>query len=457
MATKKACERFIEEVHKYGDMKQTGVSLRYMLEFGSVPSDRNMIIAAQFLHKELPIRIARRAVELDSLPFGLSNKPAVLKIFYDFVEFDYMGFVWISLCGFVFLSKNGNFVRDWYLDSFRDLRSFPEIKDINDEKEFTQMIKMIKVRHNNVVPAMALGVQQLKKSLDPKLDYEDFDEVHQFLDRFYMSRIGIRMLIGQHVEVRDWYLDSFRDLRSFPEIKDINDEKEFTQMIKMIKVRHNNVVPAMALGVQQLKKSLDPKLDYEDFDEVHQFLDRFYMSRIGIRMLIGQHVEVHDPNPPPNRIGYIHTKLSPTQVAKDASEDARYVCLREYGSAPEINIYGDPSFTFAFEAVSYFVLMKTLRLFYEQVSDEGGGIPRSGLPKIFTYLYSTADNPINERLDDGAGADVVTMAGYGYGLPISRLYARYFGGDLQIISMEGYGTDAYLHLSRLGDSQEPLP
>lgn len=32
----------------------------------------------------------------------------------------------------------------------------------------------------------------------------------------------------------------------------------------------------------------------------------------------------------------------------------------------------------------------------------------------------------------------VVLAGYGYGLPISRLYARYFGGDLQIISMEGW-------------------
>jgi len=70
-----------------------------------------------------------------------------------------------------------------------------------------------------------------------------------------------------------------------------------------------------------------------------------------------------------------------------------------------------------------------------QISDEGGGIPRSGLSRIFTYLYSTAENPPDlDEHNEG-----VTMAGYGYGIPISRLYARYFGGDLQIISMEGYG------------------
>ncbi|PIN03902.1 Dehydrogenase kinase [Handroanthus impetiginosus] len=369
MASKKALEAFskglIEEVQRWGALKQTGVSLRYMMEFGSRPTPRNLLISAQFLHKELAIRIARRAIELDSLPYGLSHKPAVLK-------------------------------------------------------------------------------------------------------------------------VRDWYLDSFRDLRSFPDIKDNNDELEFTQMIKMIKVRHNNVVPMMALGVQQLKKDLNPKIDYEDLDEIHQFLDRFYMSRIGIRMLIGQHVALHDPNPAPNCVGYIHTKMSPVEVARSAREDARYLCMREYGSSPDINIYGDPKFTFPYVPthlhLMVFELVKnSLRAVQERfmdsdkvappiriivsdgledvtikVSDEGGGIPRSGLPKIFTYLYSTARKPLDEQHETDLER-AMTMAGYGYGLPISRLYARYFGGDLQIISMEGYGTDAYLHLSRLGDSQEPLP
>ncbi|CAA6663618.1 unnamed protein product [Spirodela intermedia] len=352
-----------EEVRRWGGMKQTGVSLRYMMEFGARPTDRNLLLSAQFLHKELPIRIARRAIELESLPFGLSEKPAVLK-------------------------------------------------------------------------------------------------------------------------VRDWYLDSFRDLRSFPEIKGNGDELAFTKMIKMIKVRHNNVVPAMALGVQQLKKDLNPKVARSDLEEIHEFLDRFYMSRIGIRMLIGQHVALHDLNPEPGCIGQINTKMSPIAVAHAASEDARFICMRQYGCAPDVTIYGDPDFTFPYVPshlhLMVFELVKnSLRAVQERymnsdkdappvriivadgiedvtikISDEGGGIPRSGLPKIFTYLYSTAKDPVDE--DSNTGSSVI-MAGYGCGLPISRLYARYFGGDLQIISMEGYGTDAYLHLSRLGDSQEPLP
>lgn len=41
------------------------------------------------------------------------------------------------------------------------------------------------------------------------------------------------------------------------------------------------------------------------------------------------------------------------------------------------------------------------------------------------------------------------MAGLGFGLPLARLYARYFGGDLSLKVLPGFGTDAFLTLKRL--------
>ena len=50
------------------------------------------------------------------------------------------------------------------------------------------------------------------------------------------------------------------------------------------------------------------------------------------------------------------------------------------------------------------------------------------------------------------------LAGYGYGLPLSRLYARYFHGDLILNSYEGYGTDTVIFMkANAQDSNELLP
>ncbi|KAL2502681.1 [Pyruvate dehydrogenase (acetyl-transferring)] kinase [Forsythia ovata] len=64
--------------------------------------------------------------------------------------------------------------------------------------------------------------------------------------------------------------------------------------------------------------------------------------------------------------------------------------------------------TFIFVSNQKVVLLQGIK----SVSDEGGGIPRSGLPKIFTYLYSTAKNPLDEHSGIDLGT-VTTMAGYG--------------------------------------------
>lgn len=55
------------------------------------------------------------------------------------------------------------------------------------------------MRHNDVMPTMAMGIQELKEDLGRKVGLNEIPEIHQFLDRFYMSRIGIRMLIGKYI------------------------------------------------------------------------------------------------------------------------------------------------------------------------------------------------------------------------------------------------------------------
>ena len=88
-----------------------------------------------------------------------------------------------------------------------------------------------------------------------------------------------------------------------------------------------------------------------------------------------------------------------------------------------------------------------------RVSDQGGGIPRRKTDLLFEYLYTTAPTPQLLSSCDMPGnfgmGTPAPIAGHGYGLPLSRLYARYFNGDLTLSSIEGYGTEVFVYLQAL--------
>lgn len=86
-----------------------------------------------------------------------------------------------------------------------------------------------------------------------------------------------------------------------------------------------------------------------------------------------------------------------------------------------------------------------------KVSDEGGGIPRRRTDLAWSYFCSPSKSGWRHSQALGAGNPI------GAGLPLARLHARYYGGDLIMKTIDGFGTDAYLFLNRLGEHCEKLP
>lgn len=91
-----------------------------------------------------------------------------------------------------------------------------------------------------------------------------------------------------------------------------------------------------------------------------------------------------------------------------------------------------------------------------KVSDEGGGVPRSKWAKLWHYDYTTSP-PYPPRESAAFHSFRDQFSGGGYGLPIARLFARYFGGEVTFISLEGSGSTAFIQAHRLGTKTEVVP
>jgi pyruvate dehydrogenase kinase 2/3/4 len=84
-----------------------------------------------------------------------------------------------------------------------------------------------------------------------------------------------------------------------------------------------------------------------------------------MRMLIGQHLELHKQilKPSDTYVGLICKTTSPSQVASDAIEDAKYMCMRHHGDAPEVTIHGAKDLTFPYvPSHLYYMLFELLKV-----------------------------------------------------------------------------------------------
>ena len=232
---------------------------------------------------------------------------------------------------------------------------------------------------------------------------------------------------------------------------------------------------------------------------IQYFLDRLYMSRISIQMLIAHHKSLYCPEESKavdlGNTGTIDPKCDAVKVAKMAYENAAFLCEQIYMDAPKLDIeWVDLTDTEKSSVEFVYIPSHLYHMFFEvfknsmratmefhedadtlpdvkvqvvkspqdisvKISDQGGGISRSISENCFLYLYTSASRVKLTSGDMGGTTSTNTpMHGLGYGLPLSRLYARYFGGDMKMASCDGYGTDTYIYLRALeSDAREMLP
>ncbi|EGD76138.1 pyruvate dehydrogenase kinase [Salpingoeca rosetta] len=304
----------------------------------------------------------------------------------------------------------------------------------------------------------------------------------------------------QHIRrVYNWYLESFRDLHEAEHVTPASSPQAgyvFTDRVRSILHRHSSTVLTFAMGFRNLKKQRKLR-NCEHY--VTSYLDRFLMSRIGIRFLFNQHMtlveppgqaQLEDDNRGSRWVGSIDRACDVCHIAYDAASNAKLLCETTHINTPDFEIVtpGDqrpilsyvPSHLYhilfellknSFRAVGEHhkdassvppvkvVIVKGDNDLTIKVSDEGGGIPFADVPRLFSYFYTTAETPDLDSWEEGMpDMNNAPLAGFGYGLPVSRLYARYFGGDLKVISVQGYGTDAFVFLHSVAENaHEVLP
>lgn len=286
--------------------------------------------------------------------------------------------------------------------------------------------------------------------------------------------------------VRDDHLETFEDLISFPNNPSEEDLTYFDDSLIEVRRRHADTVQNVAKAVMDMKFEMeDQKLEVDVGVEtaVQYFLDRLYMNRISLRMLTNQHLYVHGTDiPQPFHVGKIDPYCDVVQEINRAYNEAAKLCDMHYGKHPPLKLVANNRseassvrILFAYvpshlHHICLEIFKNSMRATVEncssskelpslevlvsktedditiKLSDLGGGIPRLQMTNLFKYMYTTAGRVGKAHADAVSSSDIPPIAGLGYGLPLSRLYARYFQGDLDISSVHGVGTDCFLYL-----------
>lgn len=281
--------------------------------------------------------------------------------------------------------------------------------------------------------------------------------------------------IPELIDAHDIHMDAFFYMR---QVKP--GDRKFKLAIQQILQKENNMVELLTKSMYALRDARGAGDEFDSF--VNTFMDDFLLSRLGCNSLMSQYLATHSRS-----TGIVDPQCDAVQLCRKAATEVQLACKDFHGRQPVVQVEGYtasgeadvpgsmPRFAYI-PGILSFVMRELLKNSYRatlevakcedelakrpvdiivcvsekhvmiRLSDQAQGIPIDVGPRVWSYMYTTARGPPNP------------LAGHGVGLPLSRLYAKYLGGSLDLVTLPGYGTDAYLSLPRVDtDLKEVVP
>jgi pyruvate dehydrogenase kinase 2/3/4 len=165
----------MEELQRLAKMRCTPLKLSHMYKYAiDFNNQEQRLLNAQFLHKELPIRLAQRAVDLLTLPHGLSEALPIRQIAHVYLL---------------------------YLEKFQEV---PVPSTPEEEEHFTDMLQSVVLDRSSIPIAIARGVDEwLKSDLREDIELDRLQEMEEEMEdalyRFFTARVGLRFLTEHHI------------------------------------------------------------------------------------------------------------------------------------------------------------------------------------------------------------------------------------------------------------------
>lgn len=408
------------------------LTLADLCKHGRPPlSEESLLHSANFTLSILPSRLAHRIQSLRNLPYIVVANPNVNKI-------------------------HGN-----YVHSLSTIMPYAEkrIETLEDEVKFTDAVAELVQTHSNTIAVLAKGFLEARKYISAK-------QVTDFLDEHLRARIGTRLIAEQHIALH---------VSSQPH-KEAN--KHDSQYHAPDGSTYIGVVDT-ALKAASLIRTCE--------NTVGEICELKYGVRPTVK-IIGQpettiaHVPMH--------IEYVLTELlknsfratieagmerEPVEVtiAPSASETQAAAALdtaTEGKVSKKLAAVSNRDQGFVDLSVGPNDTNSNIRPLAQstpgvtiRIRDRGGGISPDVYDKLWNYGFTTFnEDEIQEKVSGGGqgvmALDVISggagggssLAGLGYGLPLGRAYAEYFGGGIAVQSLWGWGTDVYLSLRGVG-------